>query len=377
MELYDILVKSANSALNLIDEETGAMPPGHNGSYHDPETPVRNTSHWLITFLKAYSISGDVKFLDASHRLAKYLCSDHARPMKAAFWHRKNPHKDTCNGLVGQAWTIEALTVAAQELEMPELSTLARDVFLLHPFESTYGLWQSVSADGTYLKFDFTFNHQLWFAASGGLLANLIKSNEISDRVQCFLSKASFNFKIHSFGLIHQPIPLKLFPFNAKLYKAIEQLRNIRNLKNKPKKQKVYMTQKEVGYHGFNLYAFSLLKTVYPNNSFWNKKKFLAALDYMQSERYWHDVKNSNYGYPYNPPGFEIPYALDTFCSDTQIIQRRWVTEQIRSCYNFESNLMNRNTPDPMTHAARLYEATRLSNLEIDLESVLTQNEVD
>lgn len=50
MNLSDLIYKSAFSGLNLQDPTTRSMPADNNGSHEDVETPVRNTSHWLITF---------------------------------------------------------------------------------------------------------------------------------------------------------------------------------------------------------------------------------------------------------------------------------------------------------------------------------------
>ena len=83
------------------------------------ETPVRNTAHWLITMLKAYEISNETKFKDSAWRAVQYLLSPSARPMNATFFCRTNPEKDFCNGLVGQAWIIEALAIAGMKLEDP------------------------------------------------------------------------------------------------------------------------------------------------------------------------------------------------------------------------------------------------------------------
>ena len=60
MTLYDILVKSALAGIALMQDD-GSMPNGHNGPYGDPETPVRNTAHWSITFAKAYEIMDEVR----------------------------------------------------------------------------------------------------------------------------------------------------------------------------------------------------------------------------------------------------------------------------------------------------------------------------
>lgn len=369
MNLYDIIVSSANAALSLQDLQKGSMPAGHNGSYHDPETPVRSTAHWLITFLKAYEISGEKSFLDAAHKAANYLSSSNVRPMGATFWHRKNPEKDTCNGLMGQAWTIEALIVAAEVLNRAELLTLSEQVFLLHPHDSKTGLWQSVSVDGTYLDFDYTFNHQLWFAAAGGLLALNTRTDDVGLSVQCFLDRLDNNLRVYPSGLIRHMVSFQLFPARKRIEKAANKAWKIKGLK-KLAKRKQYLKQKEMGYHSFNLYAFGLLKRTYPNHTFWQNKKFLSSLDYAKSESYSKHVQVSKYGYPYNPPGFEIPFALETFCADedTRELRSHWVSEQLLRCYDFGSNLMTNNTADKHTHAARIYEATRLTDLPLSFQ---------
>lgn len=371
MNLHEILLQSATAALALQDPDEGFMPPGHNGSYHDPETPVRNTAHWLITFLKAYTLSGESKFLDAAESTITYLCSDSARPMGASFWHRQNPDKDTCNGLMGQAWTIEALVLAAQQLQRPELVAIAEAVFLLHPYDETTGLWRCVSADGTYLNYDYTFNHQLWFAAAGGLLAAASpQSPDIDRRVRQFLNRLPINCTIHRSGLIRHAIPLTLFPVRIRAGVAASQLWNIKRLPKVRADQK-QLHHKEIGYHSFNLYAFALLKQQYPQNFFWQQPKFQRILRYLQSPVYKASIQNNKFGYPYNPPGFEVPFALSVFGNPTPIEQSQWVSQQLEACYDFQSCLMTRNTSDTMTHAARIYEATRLSNLLSDVEMLV------
>jgi len=367
MNLYDILIQSSTAALSLQDSEQGFMPPGHNGSYQDPETPVRNTAHWLITFLKAYEISSQKKFLNAAQQATSYLCSDEARPMDASFWHRKNPHKDTCNGLMGQAWTIEALTIAAHSLEMPELLALAEKVFLLHPQDTRTGLWRCVSADGTYLDFDNTFNHQLWFAAAGTLLAKASCSEDIDLSVREFLKNLPVNFQVYKSGLIKHFVSLELFPSRVRIDKLYAQTWQLRYLEKVIKSNR-YLKQKEIGYHSFNLYAFALIKQVHPDHPFWSSPSFSAALQYIESEAYHQQIQVSKYGFPYNPPGFEIPFILEVFSDvpDKQLKQSQWVSRQLSRCYNFEAHLMNKDTADPMTHAARIYEATRLKDLALD-----------
>ena len=71
MKLYDIIIESAEKALDKIEENH--MTPGHDGPHFDEETPVRNSSHWLITFQKAYEITKKKKFLYAIEELGRHF----------------------------------------------------------------------------------------------------------------------------------------------------------------------------------------------------------------------------------------------------------------------------------------------------------------
>ena len=68
-------------------------------------------------------------------------------------------------------------------------------------------------------------------------------------------------------------------------------------------------------------------------------------------------------------PGFEIPYALAILSNlnDNDLINlsKYWLNEQIQRCYSPETGLMDRDTDDPKTHAARVYEATRILDLKL------------
>jgi len=365
--LYALIERSASAALEM-QRRDGSMPAGHNGLYRDPETPVRNTSHWLITFLKAYEISGDSQFEAAARRATSYLCSRDARPMTASFWHRKTSKKDTCNGLVGQAWTIEALVEAAETLEMQEAIQVAEEVFLLHPFRPDVALWERVNADGMHYQADHTFNHQLWFAAAGGLLTTHATSRDVEHRVRQFMDRLDRNLRVRRSGLIrHLVIPT--YSWKKLLYSSVRRFMTFAFSKKRRQKMRL----KEVGYHAFNLYGMALLRERCPAHSFWSNPQLNRALKYVVAEDFEKEVETSIHGYPYNPPGFEVPYALEVFgediaVSNIRLMQQHWVEKQLAHCYDFDRHMMCRNTEDPTTHAARLYEATRLPNLDLRLE---------
>jgi len=81
----------------------------------------------------------------------------------------------------------------------------------------------------------------------------------------------------------------------------------------------------------------------------------------------------NKYAFSYNPVGFEISFALDVFSNlipNSNFILHECAKKQIEEHYSFEKELMCKNTTDPNTLAARIYEATRLQNVEINLEEI-------
>lgn len=131
--LFDIFKKISEKGIALLNKY-GKIPGGHNGPYHDPETPVRNSSHWLIILAKMHEINGKKIFIDAIYKLAEYLISEEARPYGYSFNHRNKKRKDKCNGLIGQAWVFEALAKASEILQDKKYKKIAADVFFPTPF---------------------------------------------------------------------------------------------------------------------------------------------------------------------------------------------------------------------------------------------------
>jgi len=300
--------------------------------------------------------------MDAAHRATNYLLSREARPMEATFWHRKNPEKDTCNGLIGQAWTIEALVTAARVLEREEPLVLAEEVFLEHPFREKIALWRRVAVDGQYLGLDPTLNHQIWFAAAGALLVPFV-TEEVDRRVRSFLGQLNDHFRVRRSGLTRHTITpsfswVKLAKYTAK-----------RITQSSTERQA--LRRKELGYHAFNLYGLGVLYKQYSGHAFWTSPSFLRACRYVASDAFSQSIAGSPYGFPYNPPGFEVAFVFDAFGDildgRTEERPQEWVVKQLAHCFDWSEYLMNRNTPDPVTHAARIYEATRLPDLELKM----------
>lgn len=350
VSLYDLLLETADSGCNLQDSKSGRMPSGHNGPWKNIDTSVRNTGHWAILFLAAYEHSDDDKYYLHARNCINFLQSDIVRPEEYTFYHRKDG-PDHCNGLIGQSWTIEALSYAADYFD-DDILSIAEEVFLLHPFDSELGLWHSVDIDGSIHSVHSTFNQQLWFAAIGAQLAN--ENKEIKTQVSRFLDRLQTNIRLTDNGLIvHNNYP----------HEGYRRLRyNVKNALFSGLRE--WRKELAVGYHSFNLYGMALLYREFPSHPFWETTTFESILRYAASDQYLSEAKENQYCFGYNPTGLELAFASETF-DRADLTIREWVERQLSLTFNPLERLMNRGS-DPTTLAARFYEAVRLSDLELD-----------
>ena len=377
MKVSEIIIASVKS-LESVQRQDGAFAPGHNGPYYDEELPIRNTSHVLVLLLKAYDLSGQQAFRDAALRALDYIMASERRPMGATFWVRNNPEKDFSNGLIGQAWVIEALTYAARELGDDRPKRLAEEIFLLHPFDEETGRWRTVNVDGSYAAVDMTFNHQLWFAAAGGFL---LSSDAIRRQVRRFMDKLDANLEIYDNGLVvHALGGLRAVrrPLKTRLKSLIKSRLPGRG-------EAAYMKEvinKAIGYHAFNTYAFGLLYENLKEHPFWKSRILARILKFPLTDLYrdgldcfvsdaarkGRKLPFNRFGYPYNPPGIEMAFTMQTFRDHYgdghEDLIRLWLSRQIDRTFDPDTGLMNRQTDDGVTLAARMYEAVRLMDYD-------------
>jgi hypothetical protein len=351
LRLEDVVVAAAGAALSL-QAESGSLPGGHNGPYHDPETPVRNTAHWTVTFLSAWELTGHLGFRAAAERAAHYLCLPDARPRGAAFHCRSRAGKDHTNGLIGQAWAIEALAEAGVRLGRPDLLRLGTEVFLMHPYESREGGWRRVTLEGEPASFDRTFNHQLWFCAAGALLVAAGQDGP-ARAVRDFVARLPEHLGLYPSGLIrHARGSFLAARARDRLAGAMRSLRNAWHARA--------LHEKSVGYHAFNTYAFAMIERALPELGIAACPPVARALEYLSSSEYSESISANPYGFPYNPPGFECAVTLETFFPQMRVRVDAWIDRQFASTFNPATAQVDRNVADPATSAARLYEACRL-----------------
>lgn len=131
---------------------------------------------------------------------------------------------------------------------------------------------------------------------------------------------------------------------------------------------------KAIWYHWFNLYAFTILKNNYPKLDFWESDKFKKILNFIDSKKNKNWLVNNDFWLDYNLSWIEISYALQNFVPNSKKNQKYWLEKQFIRNYDFEKKSFSKNTNDPETLTARLYEATRLENIDLDINENINKN---
>ena len=354
ISVHELLKLSAEHALS-IQAGDGSFPSGHNGPYNDPETPVRNTAHWLFLLASLYAGTGQNRWKSAGKKAIHYLLSPEARPAGKTFLCRNKTGKDRCNGLIGQAWVMESLIQAAEAFKRQDCYKLAEEIFLLHPWDNNIGIWHRVEVDGTVLGYDSTFNHQLWFAAAVGLLGT---TPEARERTEVFLDKIAQHVQLYDDGVIYHSSTMGMLTsyLESGLQPFLRELKS--RVKGNAMKNKLY--DKSVGYHGFNLYALAMLKAAFPDAPVWESEKFSRLITAHRDKTFARNVQNSIFGYRYNLSGIEIAYAVETFFQNKKEAAF-WVNRQFEETFLDRQRPLSRGVSDPETAAARIYQAARLS----------------
>lgn len=331
----------------------GSQPPGTNGPYRDSETPVRCTSHWLITYLWSYTKSHDPLFKTSALAGCRYLMSPPARPYGFTFHCRTSPGKDKCSGLIGQAWAMEALAA----VHLPDADALAQEIFFMHRFHPQYKLWHRREITGSHLPIDATLNHQIWFAAAASLLHN----PQINQRLMEFLDQLDTHLTLLPDGTIFHPV--------VSVYGAQTRFSWLKWAANGFKLAKMDRNQvqrkleyKSVGYHIFVLYGLAVLHQAFPTHSFFKSEKFHTATRLIFQKDFTDRLQTNQFGAGYNPVGFEFPLLTQTFfpaSPQRDQNEKLWLNFQFKTTYNARSRSFNKNTLDPVTLTARIYELTR------------------
>ncbi len=356
--LHELLERSAESALEL-QREDGSFPPGRNYTYDEPETPVRTTSHWTVTLSEVYDITGKDKFREAADAAVDYLLGDEIRPHGYTYYCRDASGKDHCNGLVGQAGPIRALSHAGLILERRDAIDTAEEVFTIHPFDEELGLWERVEIDGERLSFDRTLNHQILFAAGSSKLAS--ESNIVADRITTFLDRLPSNMELHSDGLIKHYIRPSPIDTAKAVFRGLRHWQLLLNevvfhYYSKSDERR----KKEIGYQPVNIRGIAQLRTRFPEHETWSNHKVQSSL------RIFDVAKCNDVEYGSVIPGMSFAWAEHAFMSDRQRM-KSLIEKDLRERLDLDTYFLESDTVDNIDQSSAISILVDLPKVDIKL----------
>jgi hypothetical protein len=361
--LKDILLNTARMG-TLLQKRDGSFPPGHNGLWNVLETPVRNTAHWLITCAKAYELSGNKSFRNAVRKAGQFLLSSEARPFKATY-HIMAKKGWATNGIVGQAWVIEALVAAYFLLDDETYLSVAQELVSGHHFNRDFCLWHMRGLDGTLGKEHTTLNQQIWFTAMAHKIGLLTKDKAILEK-SAFSANGMGNICKFNGRFIHMIVNEKVYWMKDKRKMLSWKWKFVRNWKH-------YDTLSK-GYISYSLYPLALLHESDQSLKLWEsegfRKCYLASLRYLEKHVFEYKIDDNPYAFSYHPTGFEAAYIFEQFGKYYGTRKRSsqdWITKQMNQHFDRDQMLMSKDTCDPNTLAARFYEVVRLADLKIKI----------
>lgn len=307
--INDRLKKHTNYIENYVtiglSNSVVMIPGGHNGPYLHPETPIRNTCHTIVLLLNVYPMGTKIALVE---KLVRYLVEDNPYYKNGQFLFRSRAN-DTCNGVIGDAWVLEALCKARSNVSADlaaKVDAIISEILLRMTFSSDGSYAYRYDYDKGKLSADFTYNHQLW------LYTSLVDVDESWKQKTALFLDHSLNrtLRVRDDGLINH----LFFGFSLKnLYNRLRYYIS-------EKKGYAAVNYKERGYHLFNLFAFARLYQSFPEHEFFKSDKFLKILkivDYEFVNRLYEE--RNKYAIYYNNPLFELSYIYKIFSSSFEL----------------------------------------------------------
>lgn len=336
IRLSRLLQESASAGMRL-QRSDGSFPPGHNGPWNEPETPVRTTANWAVLLLHA----GNDRQLQAAERALGYLAVSRAprRPYLC------RAGKDPPNGLIGQAWALDALLEGSERLGDAKYLQAAEELILMHPFHEGRGLWHNLTSDGGAGSVNNTLNQQVWFGAAALKAARMGGDRTIGSRARRF------------FGKLHEQVRSDGRRIAHHINRVTEFL----------------MPGQSEGYLSFLL--FGLAKACREDEGVIDervRRLLQPCMHHLDASVF---DGSPRYAWSYNPTGFEAAHAIEAFGLESRKGAQGWISEQLRRSYDFGSRALSRGTDDPMTLSSRISEACGLRDYRIKIEEKIHSSE--
>lgn len=295
MIIHDEIKIIADNFLNYeikVDSSISYMPSGFNGPYLDFETPVRNTAHWLVTYSNMYLITKQNKYCYIANNLKNFFVKSNLYQIDNHYIHRYKKGKDSNNGVIGQAWVIEALCSYAKIFQDKEVYKFVLNLSQQYTFNENISLWAAVDVINGTNKIDYTLNHQLWYAYSLSLLDDEFHNKNI---IKFLNGLHSGVIRCAENGLINHIAHVN--NFKGSLIKLLYFKNKILNSKSQE--------EKEVGYHLYNLLPLNKLCSKFPEHPLFKSSIYRDIFNFALTDKFISDIVDNKYSYMYNSPFFE------------------------------------------------------------------------
>lgn len=329
MQQIDYTDKIRKVGEKLINRylHTGHVETGINGPYDDPETEVRYLAHLIVIVAVECEIFGHSEYKSVVEQLGQQVLS--MKSSAGTYKMRQKDEKDQCNGTIGHAWLVEGLLYAYKVTGEEKYLDESERILMMHRFNEKIGLWGRPLMGNDDNAIDFTFNHELWYAATLAEFLQVRKNEQLQKQLDVFMGKLVRTITIIKEGRVAHAIYGRLSTRSALKYKVVR-LRDVVN----ERLSLPSLRYKEIGYHLFNIVAFARLYKIYPESHFFKTKRFKNALDFVNKEEFYKELEENNlkmdasshgdsltkeektiniYGYPYNVPGFEVLFCQEIF----------------------------------------------------------------
>lgn len=349
--------------------EQGFATAGHNGPHGHVDTPVRNTSHYLIIYTYLYKKLRDEKYLKICRRFADYLCECQSMSKSGAIKCMESDLFDHLNGLIGQGWVIEALIYYYEVSHDEQCLEAAKRIFFAQEYDWKLHLWHRIELNGDDIGIDPTYNHHVWFAACSYKLNDYCEDNRVDEMIRDFLTNGvTRDFRVHNDGvLFHHVCVYNKIMRKTHFKNFVKLLLTPLQWVNPKKLDPKYM---EYAYHIFDLYGFCILKERYLDLPFFDGKKYHMAekcahnVEYLNEKngvyKYLEEgIPFNAYGYSYNSFAFEYPYVAKNCGFENSKVFESLFEMQKKLMWDDKDKMFTKNQPDIETWNARCYEIIR------------------
>ena len=356
----------------------GFATPGHNGPHGHIDTPIRNTGNFLMIYTYLYKKNKDSKYLELCKKFAKYICEEAKKSKNGAIKCMTTNKFNYLNGLVGQAWAIEALLYYYGISYDVECLETACKIFYAQKYDYDLHIWRLQDIDGKDIGISRTYNHNVWFIACASKILEYKEDAEILNIVNDFLTKGvKRDFRIYSNGLLKHLVKIAENYYEVLNWKSI--IRFFLYPLRKINLRKLDTRYIEKGYHVFDMYGFCMLEERFPNYDFFSSKKYKKAINYALNYKklnkelnIYKAIKHKNnnfniYSYTYNSLAFEYPYVSSFFGKKDYKIYKELYEIQCELMYDADTKLFSKYNPDQITFDGKTSEIIKFLEME-DLE---------